>query len=528
MFENRPESKAHRPWHPPLHGDEHAGNPLDVWQRRSPHAAAPAPAESAGPEHHTQGLAHAPAEAAQVMAHYGADEEAEQPAHAPPEPAATPLEGAKHGENDEHESRAGHDSKAEHGEDPHAAGSGDAAHKQQDPVEAAGAEAAQREAGGDRAASASPSSESEHAHGPAEHEAHDAHEGPEEHAEHAEHAEHEGHAEHAAADGHDEAEPAHDAHAAPHRAALRAAMAAPAAGPAPTPAAPSAAPRSGQKPPTFAKVDRYNPTLASNPYKDKKHQLQRPGIRVKGRDKFKVKGGAQLRYLITDDNQVKVADRVTNKSSSGKTNDIAINIAHTRKLVLEPGKPAVECVLVFVRGRGAAWMPMDGLDTGTDRSTLRKKVNDAAKKHQPHRVPTGTSFKRYTFVKKVPPSGIDDDYIQPNRTHGADMVEHYLKRTVDTGLGRFGGPNKRSYYNVSLNLPQKKAPPTAVDSAEPGAPFFVAQGKEFERQVSVFGEKKSKAKGHFAWVFGYLGKKDGTGWVPDEARRGWVPKRCLE
>lgn len=519
MFENRPESKAHLPWHSPLAADEHTGSPLDAWRHHSPHATAhaPAPAESEGPEHHGHGHAHAPAEAAQVMAHYGADAEAEQPAHAPPEPAAAPLDGSAHAAGEDHGEHGEHDPRAEHGGEAHAAGHADAAHKQQDPLEAAGAAAVQSEAGGDpAAAAAAPSSESEAEHAPPEHEAHEDHEA---------HGEHAGAEEHAASDGHDGAE---HAHAAPHRASLRAATAAPAAGPAPTTAAPSAAPSSSQKPPTFAKVDRYNPTLASNPFTDKKHQLQRPGIRVKGKDKFKVKGGAQLRYLITDDNQVKVADRVTNKSSSGKANDIAINIAHTRKLVLEPGKPAVECVLVFVRGRGAAWMPMSGLDTGTDTSTLRKKVNDAAKKHQPRHVPKGTSFKRYTFVKKVPASGIDDDYIQPNRTHGADMVDHYLKRTVDTGLGKFGGPNKRSYYNVSLNLPQKKAPPTAVDTAEPGAPFFVAQGKEFERQVSVFGEKKSKAKSHFAWVFGYLGKKDGKDWVPDEARRGWVPKRCLE
>jgi hypothetical protein len=528
MFENRPESKAH-PWYSPLHADEHGGSPQDMWQRRSTHAGEHVPAAAEGAEQKGHGLVPAPAEAAQVMSHYGDDAEAAE-GHTPPEPTAAPPE---------EEAPAGHDTKAEHGEaheahEAHEAGQGGAVHKQQDPVEAAGAQQAQREAAGDSLATsaAGPSSEAEPepAHGLAahenqadhdEHEGNDEHEGSDEHASAGEHGEGHDH------DAHQAEHPGESAHAAPRRAALRSTAAAPAPAPstaAPTPAAPSPAPSgSRSRSRTFAEVDRYNPTLASNPFTDKKKQLQRPGIRVKGRDKFKVKGGAQPRYLITDGNHVKVADRVTNKNSKGKPNDIAINIAHTRKLELEPGKPPVECVLVFVRGRGAAWMPMDGLVTGTDKSTLRKKVNEKASKHQPRRVPKNTKFTRYTFRASVPPSGIDDDYIQPNRTNGADMVEHYLKREVDTGLGK-----KRSYYNVSLNLPQKKVPPTAVDTAEPGAPFFAFDGKQFERSVSVFGEKKKKAKSQFAWVFGYLGKRDADGnWVPDEARRGWVPKRCL-
>lgn len=74
-----------------------------------------------------------------------------------------------------------------------------------------------------------------------------------------------------------------------------------------------------------------------------------------------------------------------------------------------------------------------------------------------------------------------------------------------------------------LNLPQRNAAPVAIDFAQPTDLFFVVRGMEREISLWKANQHSKPTGGKQKWVFGYLAK-DGQ---PDQARRGWVPKRVL-
>jgi hypothetical protein len=57
--------------------------------------------------------------------------------------------------------------------------------------------------------------------------------------------------------------------------------------------------------------------------------------------------------------------------------------------------------------------------------------------------------------------------------------------------------------------------------------FFVPKGSTFRREISLYKRRASKTKLRQNWVFGYVGRDEGTHKVPDTKRRGWVPRRVL-
>lgn len=287
-----------------------------------------------------------------------------------------------------------------------------------------------------------------------------------------------------------------------------------------------------QAKPYFAKQDKYNKQGIVSNHKKNGKQLERPGIRVDGSDKFRHKGADNsARYEIGPDGVTAVPlDKVADKQY-----ELAINPVPPRKLKL-PGSGMAWCVLTFYRkingskkvGHGPGWMPVASIRVKGGERALNAKLR-AKKGWKPASAST-QNCEHYVFKNaKIDANGnsnlisktTSNSYIRPGQKSSEDKVRHYLQRKVGT----------RNYYNVSLNLPQPDAPPVAADFAKPGDHFFVPNGKEnlFERQVGVFKKKARKTASKFSWVYGFLAKSDGHGgFVPDRKRRGWVPKCALD
>lgn len=267
----------------------------------------------------------------------------------------------------------------------------------------------------------------------------------------------------------------------------------------------------------YSPGDRYNRDVVHSQPKRDAQQVNRPGVRVGGRDLWKVVGGTALRYRITSGRRTEVFDQVTNQMR------ICLNVGY-RNLLIDGA--ATPCVFVWADGRGSAWLPVRSLEGG-DARALRTAVRKQAS-WTPAQVPSGARFERYRFGDggRAQPTAHEDGrhaYINHAQKGDANKLEHYLERTTADGRG-----GQHSYFTVSMNLPQADAPPVAFETAVPGEAFFVPKGASFRRRVGVFEHAAMDPGHHEVWVYGYLGK-DGAGGkrVPDAARRGWVPLRVL-
>lgn len=267
----------------------------------------------------------------------------------------------------------------------------------------------------------------------------------------------------------------------------------------------------------YSPGDRYNRDVVHSQPKRDAQQVNRPGVRVGGRDLWKVVGGTALRYRITSGRRTEVFDQVTNQMR------ICLNVGY-RNLLIDGA--ATPCVFVWADGRGSAWLPVRSLEGG-DARVLRTAVRKQAS-WTPARVPSGARFERYRFGDggRAQPTAYEDGrhaYINHAQKGDANKLEHYLERTTADGRG-----GQHSYFTVSMNLPQADAPPVAFETAVPGEAFFVPKGASFRRRVGVFEHAAMDPGRHEVWVYGYLGKDAAGGKrVPDAARRGWVPLRVL-
>jgi hypothetical protein len=269
----------------------------------------------------------------------------------------------------------------------------------------------------------------------------------------------------------------------------------------------------------FADPSNVNREAVHSNRKPKGHPelLDRAGVRVRAgshhrpKDKWKLVGGEAPRYRIVDGIKVEHVDTIKDNI------DIALNPAHTRKLDL-PGGPE-DCVLVWARGRGAAWLAIREL-AGAGANRVKAAVNAQAKRTGPA-APEGPT-KRMHFVgdgaAKI--RAIDrQTWIRPNHGAHADLLSDYLAKDI---AGR-----TETAINVSQSLPQPDAAPIAIDFAQPGDPFWRLTAAKYTQDVTLFkkGSKRSSAQARskpIKWVFGYLGRT-----APDHRRRGWVPLRVL-
>jgi hypothetical protein len=303
-----------------------------------------------------------------------------------------------------------------------------------------------------------------------------------------------------------------------------------------------------------------------------KNVAARPGVVIKtdhGRDGiFMLKHKHATRYLYVTRGGQHVADPFDiidrdqlapdNYKSRGRTKHENGNV---RRLVLNPAKPrrllikgvSTMCVLTWVDGETAAWMPVD--EIAGDRSKILRAARRRAKRWQPGRYsnnPAEIKAKSKEYVvrndhvgqKTLADEGqrVGTDPKKPRvlspGAKGGNNVSHYLNKDVrkeafDANGERLvvnGQPKNitRSVVAVTMNLPDHKEPPIANDTIEAGQTFFVMRGKNFHREVPVFANGKHTSNKLQMWVFGHVAMRDESGaLVPDPARRGWLPLRTL-
>lgn len=305
----------------------------------------------------------------------------------------------------------------------------------------------------------------------------------------------------------------------------------------------------------YAKQDKhYNKEVHNNKKKGSgKGQRNRVGVRYPGKDIYRLKKGisAAPRYLVRSDGGCEQVDVVTPKMA------LSINpVGHKALDIQLPGArhpSSVDCIFVFAEGYGTAWLPMrflrgdrkydDGLRAETKRAA--RKMPDAASKAQ------RANAAHYVFAPAgdaIANADAHDDkkFVLENQktTTRGNRVSDYLQHEVPTHwAGASEGSTSarmRAYYNISMNLPSNtdgdRVAPVAIDTAVPGDSFFVAPDKIFHQEIAIYdprhkdeSRKKARKTTHRqTWVFGHVGKVVNGKVEPDEARRGWVPLRCLK
>jgi hypothetical protein len=325
------------------------------------------------------------------------------------------------------------------------------------------------------------------------------------------------------------------------------------------------------------KKDKYNSKKIKSD-KVSKEVAARPGVTIKtkhGRDgTFALKVKSATRYLFVNRDGKNIADPydiidrkdLATKNyrykhpdregdADGDSKRLLLNPAHSRTLLIN-GKPKT-CVMTWIDGMTAAWMKVDDIVGGHDK--IVNAVNARAGSWDPKRVST----KPDDIKKKSVPYIIRNDAVarttpeDEKEVHGkkhprvldagargGNNVSHYLSKdqrkpafdahgnriTVKTGPDPDDVRNTnitRSVVALTMNLPNIKEPPIAIDTAEAGQTFFVMRAKSFWRQAPVFENGRMKSNRTMTWVFGHLGMRKGDEIVPDPTRRGWLPLRVL-
>lgn len=270
----------------------------------------------------------------------------------------------------------------------------------------------------------------------------------------------------------------------------------------------------------FAATDSFNKKIKRRKGGKKGETIDRAGVRLGGRDKFKVKRDAP-RFVVVE-GVATPKDKIT-KASLVKGR-LAINPTTPRRLTL-PDRSKPMCVLTWSGSKGAAFMPAKYLASGdASTSKILRAVRRDAKKKQPGHA-SAEEMKdatRYVFIDEpiAHPRGSDDKrYVVPDqKAAGANKIEHYLI-------------NWQGKVNVVMNLPQPKVAPIAadvVDIGTPGQHFFVPHGEKFYRQIALYRRGTDTANVLHTFVFGYLAKIENNAIVPDRTRRGWVSLRVVK
>lgn len=289
----------------------------------------------------------------------------------------------------------------------------------------------------------------------------------------------------------------------------------------------------------------------------------RPGvvITVKGHKDgtFMLKGDA-TRYLFVKRDGKNIAqpfDRIEkaklydhNYRAVEKTKDVK-----GQRVLLNPSEPRelwinnqpVTCVLTWIDGQTAAWIPVTAIEGNTNQ--ILNAVKARAKRWNPGQVSKdpqkiAKASKQYVFRndrvgQAITPHGDDGDVLRPG-AKGGDNVSHYLGKDMkkegfdaptqtDQGFTekQLGSRVTRSVVPICMNLPSGHVPPVALDTAQAGESFFVMRAKQFHQETPVFESKQRKTRVLMKWVFGHVGMVENGKVVPDPARRGWVPLRTL-
>lgn len=318
-----------------------------------------------------------------------------------------------------------------------------------------------------------------------------------------------------------------------------------------------------------AKQDRYNDRdvhsnrVAKHRGKDGKlhanpDQIGRPGLRVHGKDEFHLRGEYAYRYQIVNGSKAVAVDKIWEKElQHGQDKEgqrLALNPSAPRRLMIDG--VGVWCVMSWAGAQSAAWIAIKDLegkfaDIKGAASKLSKRWNpkDAGKSKRDHA--TEMKFRSVGDPLVTTDSADQGHYIVPGQKGkngnevGDYLVKDVLRRAQPGVTGKAASESKRlEHHNkdapltlpngmrglVSIvgNLPHDRTPPTAIDTAQPGVDsFFVPKGKTFRREISLYKRHKKKSTLRQTWVYGYVGRDQGTRKVADKNRRGWVPLRTL-
>jgi hypothetical protein len=227
---------------------------------------------------------------------------------------------------------------------------------------------------------------------------------------------------------------------------------------------------------------------------------------------------------------------------------LALNPSMPRQLLINGSE--TWCVLSWIDGEGggAAWLPLHALKGDTKRLTqIHHDVDRRAHREDPSLKlsPSTPYIIRDDAVGQA--DAQDNPKDKHGKTHGrvlapgarsGDNVSHYLEKDITKPDFTNGQPNgktvKRGFVALSMNLPEGRTPPVAVDTALAGDTFFAFNDPKFHREVAVYENGAHQSHRRQTWVFGHLGmQKGGSGpdkatMVPDPNRAGWVPLRVLK
>jgi hypothetical protein len=305
-----------------------------------------------------------------------------------------------------------------------------------------------------------------------------------------------------------------------------------------------------------AQQDRYNRGAVRSNRVNSAIQIGRPGLRVGNRDEFHLQGDYAYRYMITSGSKAEVADKIwerdLQRGSSTNGNRLALNPSAIRKLVVNGVE--LECIMSWSGGQSAAWIAIKdlrGASVGAIRAAAKRaeQLRPKPTSAQARQGAVEMRFRPVTDRIATPDSTDEKRYVVPGqKSVGGNRVGDYLGKAVlrrerPGTRGRAAGESKRleqanggtpvdltgkrELYNVTMNLPKDRTPPVAIDVAHPGDRFFVPKGKTFRREISLYQRTKTASRVRQTWVFGFIGRDEGTRKVADEKRRGWVPLRVL-
>jgi hypothetical protein len=248
-----------------------------------------------------------------------------------------------------------------------------------------------------------------------------------------------------------------------------------------------------------APIDRYNRRAARGT------KVKRPSVRIGGKEKLRIRAKAN-RYRILSDQRLELVNPPLEKGR-----EIRINPAAPRTI------RGHTYILVWADSDGSAWIRVDKIAKKRTRfkKQLLKQVRRKAARLMPDKAPGGFVRRKFLGVV-IAPESIPGHILPSQQDPHKNRFDHYL------GV-------EKGYFNICGNLPQRNAPPVAIDIAMPGDAFFLAKGNGMPRKVPIFQFQSHALWGApETWVFGCLAREVNGTKMPDPRRRGWVPLKALE